>query len=405
VREYVKLAAGNLAHRKTRSLLTMIGIFIGIAAIISLISLGQGLKLAVAGQFSALGSDRIIIQAKGGSFGPPGQNTAAMLTTDDLEVLQKTQYVKIAAGRLLKVVSVRFNSKDAPLFIATMPDKNELERQVILELTKPKIAEGRLLSINDKNKVMLGNNWLTDDSFDKRINVGDKLLINNKSVEVIGIMQRTGNPGFDRAAFMNEEPMRDLLNLPDEYSVLTAKTDNEQVVMLAVEAAKRDLRRSRGLKEREEDFTVQSSTQLLESVDSVLSIVQAVLVGIAAISLIVGGIGIMNTMYTSVLERTKEVGIMKAIGATNRNVLTIFVLEAAILGLIGGAIGTALGIGMAKAVELAAAAALGPGLLQANISFVLIGGALLFSLTVGILSGLMPAIQASRMEPVEALNS
>jgi len=110
-------------------------------------------------------------------------------------------------------------------------------------------------------------------------------------------------------------------------------------------------------------------------------------------------------MYTSTLERTKEIGIMKAIGATNRVVLTIFVIESAILGLIGGAIGTLLGIALAKLVELVGSAALGPGLLQANISIGLIAGALLFSLVVGVVSGLVPAWQASKMEPVEALST
>jgi putative ABC transport system permease protein len=403
--EYFKLAVGNLSHRKTRSILTMVGIFIGIAAIISLISLGQGLKSAVGAQFSALGSDRLLIQAKGGGFGPPGQNTAAVLTKDDLRVVQHAQYVKIGAGRILRPTVTSYNRKERSVFMASMPDENEDERQIILELTKPKILEGRMLTINDKNKVMIGNNWLTNNAFDKPLQVGDKVTINNKSVEVIGILDHTGNPGFDRAFFMNEEPMRKLVDMPEEYSAITAIADTDQDAVLAADAVTRDLRRHRGLKIREEDFTVQTSTQLLNSIGTILNVIQAVLVGIAAISLVVGGIGIMNTMYTSVLERTKEIGIMKSIGATNTVILSIFMIEAGILGLIGGAIGTLLGIGMAKVVEIMAALQLGEGLLQADVSMGLIIGALIFSLVVGMVSGLMPAIQASKMEPVDALNS
>jgi putative ABC transport system permease protein len=403
--EYFKLAVGNLSHRKTRSILTMVGIFIGIAAIISLISLGQGLKDAVSGTFSGLGSDRLLVNAKGGSFGPPGQGNTVKLTTEDLEVVQRSQYIRVAAGRILKPVVAEFNQKEAPLFLASMPDENEDERQLVLEVTKPEAYQGRLISIDDRNKVMIGNNWLTDDSFDRQIKVGDKLRINDQTVEVVGILDRTGNPGFDRAIFMNERPMRDLLDVPEEYSTITAKAENDRVVSLAIDAVTRDLRRSRDVDERKEDFTVQSSAQLLASIDKILNVIQAVLVGIAAISLIVGGIGIMNTMYTSTLERTNEIGIMKAIGATNNIVLTIFVIEAAILGLIGGAIGTALGIGFAKLVELAASFALGPSVLQASVSLGLIGGALLFGLLVGVVSGLVPAYQASRMEPVEALTA
>jgi putative ABC transport system permease protein len=234
---------------------------------------------------------------------------------------------------------------------------------------------------------------------------GQKLLVNGTAVEIVGTMQRTGNPGFDNAIFMNERPMREILDVAEDYSVITAKTEGEAVVSLAITAVTRDLRRHRDVKEREEDFTVQSSAQLLESINTILDVIQAVLVGIAAISLIVGGIGIMNTMYTSVLERTREIGIMKAIGATNAHILTIFLSEAAILGVIGGGIGIALGIGLAKAVEAVGTLALGPGLLQADISLVVVAGALAFSMGVGAVSGAMPAMQASRMEPVEALNA
>ena len=486
--EYLKLAVGNLAHRKTRSILTMIGIIIGIAAVIALISLGQGLETAVKTQFSALGSDRLIIQAKGANFGPPGQNAAATLTKDDLEVVQRAQYVRVAAGRLLKPATVEFNNREETLFLGSMPDSSAEERAVVEEITKSKVAQGRLLDINDRNKVVVGRNWGRDNSFGRPIAPGQKLIINGIAFEVVGVLEATGNPGFDRALFVNEQAMRDAVDEPDEYSIITAKTDSDQLVGLAADAVTRDLRRHRDVKEREEDFTVQTSAQLLETVFVIIGVIQAVLVGIAGISLIVGGIGIMNTMYTSVLQRRREVGIMKAIGATNANILTIFLLEAAILGVIGGAIGTVLGIGLAKAVEYVASygipsivmrmiigvvagllavvlvllllallyglvrlldylagyrttlpiaeksfkrikiasgiifllicsisfigtagipgfLGLGPGLLRADIQHAVVIGALIFSIGVGIISGLAPAVQASRMEPVEALNT
>ncbi|MBI2047205.1 FtsX-like permease family protein [Candidatus Pacearchaeota archaeon] len=132
-------------------------------------------------------------------------------------------------------------------------------------------------------------------------------------------------------------------------------------------------------------------------------IVNAVLVGIAAISLLVGGVGIMNTMYTAVLERTREIGTLKAIGAKNSDVLLLFLFESGMLGLVGGAIGIVLGFGISKAAEYIAAAALGTGLLKASFSLALVAGALFFSFAIGALSGVMPAIQASRLKPVDAL--
>ena len=252
---------------------------------------------------------------------------------------------------------------------------------------------------------MVGVEWGDDNSYDKPMHAGDKIIVNNKTVEIVGVLDHTGNPVFDNVIFMNEEPFRDILGNEEEYSVITGKAESELVIGDAIDAVTRDLRRERNVKIRREDFTVQSSTQLVESFMEILNIIQAVLIGIAAISLIVGGIGIMNTMYTSVLERTREIGIMKSIGATRKTILTIFLLEAAILGLIGGTIGIALGIGLAKMVEFGATQALGPGILQADVSIGLIASALAFSLCVGIISGLMPALQASKMEPVEALNS
>ncbi|MFH1823570.1 MAG: FtsX-like permease family protein, partial [archaeon] len=135
----------------------------------------------------------------------------------------------------------------------------------------------------------------------------------------------------------------------------------------------------------------------------IFGIVQAVFIGIAAISLVVGGIGIMNTMYTAVLERTREIGIMKAVGARNRNILTLFLIESGILGLVGGAIGVLIGIGLSTGVAFVAAQALGTTFLRAVFPWYLIVGALAFSFGIGSLSGILPAIQASRLKPVDAL--
>ena len=140
----------------------------------------------------------------------------------------------------------------------------------------------------------------------------------------------------------------------------------------------------------------------MESVSSILNIVRAVLVGIAGISLVVGGIGIMNTMYTVVLERTKEIGILKAVGASPKKILWLFVIESGILGLLGGAIGIIIGISISKFVEVVATQIFGSVLIQAEISGFLIFGSLSFAFIVGSFSGFLPALQASRLTPVEA---
>ena len=151
------------------------------------------------------------------------------------------------------------------------------------------------------------------------------------------------------------------------------------------------------------DFEVQTPQQIVETFGIVLFAVQAVIVGIAFISLIVGGIGITNTMYTAVMERTKEIGIMKSIGARNSDIFKLFFIESGILGMAGGIIGIILGFGLGKLVENAGRTILGTELLTPVFSPLLIISALLFSFLVGSISGLMPALQASKLNPVDAL--
>jgi putative ABC transport system permease protein len=207
----------------------------------------------------------------------------------------------------------------------------------------------------------------------------------------------------DSAILMSESVMRELTNSPDEYSLIVAQVVSENRIDAAKESIEKNLRSSRGVRERKEDFLVQTPGSLLDTFNTIIGGITAVLVGIAAISLVVGGIGIMNTMYTAVLERTREIGIMKAVGATNRAVMTIFLTESGLLGLAGGAIGVLLGWGLSQLVVFAGTAALGPGILSADISLPLVAGALAFSFLVGAIAGALPAYEASRLPPVEAL--
>ena len=163
------------------------------------------------------------------------------------------------------------------------------------------------------------------------------------------------------------------------------------------------LRKERHVKKGEEDFNVQTSEQLMGSFKNILLIVQILLIGVGSISLIVGGINIMNSMYTSVLQRTKEIGIMKAIGAKNSDILLIFLIEAGLLGLIGGAIGTFFGFLISKSAQIIAFKILGSNLLIIDFNPFLIISALAFSFFIGMLSGVAPAIQASRLKPAETL--
>ena len=178
--------------------------------------------------------------------------------------------------------------------------------------------------------------------------------------------------------------------------------ENENINEIAERVEKR-LLKSRDLTEKTRDFNILTPEEILASFGTVLNILTAFLLGVAAISVLVGGIGIANTMFTSVLERTKEIGVMKAIGARNRDILSIFLIEAGLLGLVGGIIGIGVGISISKTIEYIAIHQLGTTLLKAAIPFPLILGCLAFSFLVGTISGFWPAYRAIKVKPVEAL--
>jgi len=197
--------------------------------------------------------------------------------------------------------------------------------------------------------------------------------------------------------------LQELFGVKDELDIIFVKVEQGADVNTVVERINENLRKDRDLDEGEEDFQVQSFENLLTTFSNIFGIVSAVIIGIAAISLLVGGVGIMNTMYMSVLERTKEVGVMKAIGAKNSHILTLFLIESGIYGIIGGLVGVGVGVGIAKTVELVAKQILGTPLLRAEVTLGLILGTLLFSFVVGMVSGIAPAYRASKMNPVDAL--
>jgi len=400
MRDFFLLAFKNLRRRKLRSWLTMLGIFIGIAAVVGLISLGQGLQQYINEEFQKVGTDKIVIQSK--ILGPPGSATskALILTSKDLQVIENTKGVKWAVGFLVKSGIVKFKKESSIVFFDGI---NPEDLKLLEEVQGFDVIDGRNLKSGDKYKVVVGYNHAYGDIWNKGIVVGESIEIEGTEFKVIGILNKIGNPIDDAALYLPKETLAEILNVKDEESQIIAKTDAGANPENVADAIEKNLRKSRGEKEGEETFSVSTAEQLLQTFTNIFNVVQAVFVGIAAISLVVGGIGIMNTMYTSVLERTKEIGTMKAIGAKNSDIATLFLFESGLLGLVGGAIGVIIGIGLGKSAEYIAAAALGTQLLRAYFPWYLILGALFFSFVIGSLSGLLPAMQAAKLKPVDAL--
>ncbi len=402
LKDFFKIGFNNLKRRKLRSWLTMIGIFIGIAAVVSLISLGQGLQTAVTGQFGALATDKLTIQNAGTGLGPPGSTVIKKLNSRDIKIIEGVPGVELAITRLIRTVQVRYNNKVEYLYLIGNPSDSE-KLEIIYKSIGLDIAKGRTLNKNDFGKVLIGSDLAEKTLFGKRISLGKDLVIEGKRFEVIGIMEKASTFIFNSAIFMLEEDAEDILDIEDETDIIIAQVKNPDDIEKVAENIEKALRKDRGLKEGEEDFTVQTPIQSLKTVNAILDTINIIVAGIALISLLVGGIGIANTMYTSVLERKKEIGTMKAIGAKNSDILLLFIIESGLLGLVGGIIGVALGAVMALGISAIANNIFGSDIFIVNLSIPLMVSAISFSFFIGILSGIFPSYQASKLKPVEAL--
>ncbi len=403
--DYFVYSVRNLKNRGLRSWLTMIGIFIGIAAVVSLIGLGEGLRVTIMSQFGFLGPDVLGVQASGLAFaGPPGTGVVDPLTDDLAEKIKNVNGVEAAFNRYLESGTLEFNDRQGIGIAASVPEGEN--RKIFETMINLKAEDGRLLKDSDSKKVVLGNDFRNSETFGKAIKPGDRVLVNGISFDVVGILEKKGSFIFDSIVLMNEQTMFDAIGTNKaEVNLIAVKVDDANRIGEVKDSIEKLLRKERDVKKGEENFQVNSPQQTLEALSSTLFAVQLFVYIIAAISLAVGGIGIMNTMYTSVLERTKEIGIMKSIGARNSAIFTIFFVESGLLGMVGGIIGVILGLGFAFGLSAVGRAFLGSELIQASISPFLIIGALVFSFGIGTAFGVLPAYQASKLSPVDSLRS
>ena len=400
IRDIIRMAISNLLHRRMRSGLTLIGIFIGITAVISVVSLGQGLQVAINEQFAEMGIDKIYIQPGGGGF---SSTNAVILDQNDIEVVERSPGIRDVVGAAYKSAKVEHGDEEAFTLVMGF---NEDGIVLWKNLQAENIEQGRMLEKGDTFKAFVGYDYSKDDGvFERGLRLHDSITINGYDFDIVGFQEDLGNSQDNQQIQITGEGYARAFGTPvqDSYMMIIARTVEGIDPAVVAAGVKKDLRRSRGLDEGDEDFSLQTAEEFLASFNSILMIVQVVIVGIAAVSLVIGGIGIMNTMYTAVVERTQEIGIMKAIGARNGDIMTMFLVESGMLGLLGGVIGVLLGIGIAKAVEIVGTLWIGTPYLRAWWSWELIAAALLFAFVVGVVSGALPAWQASKHKPVESL--
>ncbi|MFH1358653.1 MAG: ABC transporter permease [archaeon] len=402
IQDYFKIAYRSLLQRKARSILTLLGIFLAILTIFVLLSLSLGLNEFVNEQFELLGTDKFFIQPKGQAGAPGSTGNAVELTLDDVDIIEKVKGVE--GVTYFTMGNAKFEFKDQTRYFSVMGLPTEGDKlDLVFESTGLDMEDGRFIREGESGKAAIGYNYKYRKIFDKPVSAGDIIIINDVEFEVVGVLDAVGNPQDDQQVYISYKDFQGLFNSGERVDFIYAQIKKGEDMNEVAERAERKLMKFRDVKEETMDFTVLTPEELLGTFNNILNILTAFLLGIGSISVIVGGIGIANTMYTSVLERRKEIGTMKAIGAKNSDILSIFVIEAGILGLVGGLAGVVIGIIIAKSIEYIAFVYIGSTLLRASMNPWIIVGSLAFAFIVGLVSGVLPSYQASKLKPVDAL--
>ena len=372
----------------------MLGIVIGITAIISLLSIGEGLQYAVTEQLNAVGSDKIIVSSSGDFF---ASFMGEGLQEDDIDMIQDINGVEVAFGILFKTVPVKYKKESMIGQVIGIRIKDT--KKIFDEMNVWEIDSGRYFKNGEKGVAMLGKR-AAEDVFEREIGIGDTVYVKGENFKVIGILKSTANNQRDKSIFIPMEQLRDLTDTEEAITMIFVKVFDSSKADDVAEEIEKKLDDLYG----EGYYQASTSQQIAESVGSIIAVLSFVLGGIASIALVVAGVGIANTMFTSVMERTKEIGVMKAIGATNYNVMEIFLVESGILGFIGGLIGTILGFIISQVITLLAGNII-PVPFRAVVSIEMMVFSLLFSFFVGVISGIWPARRAAKLQPVDALRS
>lgn len=402
--DYFVLAFKNVRKRGIRSWLTVLGIFIGIAAVVSLISLGNGLQAAVNAQFGVSSTEVISVQAGGLSGGgPPGTGVVNPLVEGDVEAIGDLNLVQRSIRRNVRTGTLEFNDRQIIGFATNIPEGDD--REFVYDVIDVEAEEGRLLEDGDDREVVLGHNFLTNDvGLEKEVTVGDTVTINDEDLKVVGIIKKKGSFIFDNIVLLNEQTMKDLFDYGEEVDIIAVQVENSEDLDLAKADIEELLRDRRDVDLSEEDFEVSTPESSLSTVNSVLNGVRVFISMIAAISILVGTIGIVNTMTTSVYERRKDIGIMKAIGAKNSHIFTVFLIESGLLGLVGGLLGVIAGSAAGYYGTLAIGNFIG-ATLQPEIDLMLILAPIVGGFILGAIAGIVPALRAASQNPVDALRS
>ena len=403
------LSLTSIQHRHLRSWLTILGIVIGVASIVSLIGLSQGLSASINKSINSVGSNLITITAggqqagrvggiasfrppeggAGGGFGGTRSSSTPEITFRDADNLRTLPGVYRVDARLSGRALVQYKNQNSSLSIvgtepAAFPDSVALS-----------LYSGRFLSSSDQFSAVIGAG-VANRTFNDLDMINKQIKIGGTAFRVVGILQSSGGfGGSDNSVYIPLSVAKTMFNqTTDASSVIVVAASDHDPAVVATEVENEFILLHR-VTATTEDFTISTAATLQATIATITDTLTLFLGGIAAISLLVGAIGVANTMFMSVMEQTKEIGVLKSLGARSSDVVNLFLCEAAIIGFVGGFLGVVLSFIVAFAMS-----SLGlPVLLTPE----LVLGGLLFSVVIGIVAGLVPARNAASIPPVEAL--
>lgn len=400
----LKLAVNMVIHSKLRSWLTILGIVIGVASVVAIIGLSNGMENSVTDRFSDMGADIVTVTpgyskavfGPGGGHGGGGDpfasaSTQDPLTNKDVQALKTIPEIDYINTQISGSADVYFMGGEGSVTVTGVDQK------VWTHFNTVDIAEGRDLSPSDQNVIVVGGN-LASDYFDNPVGLNQIITIEGSAFRVVGILDDTSN-----SVYMPITAAYSVLDDKEngEYDSVVVKAKSDDVIDELKDDIEYKLMIARHVNEKDIDFTIRANKDQLEQASEMLSTMTLFLTAIAAVSLLVGIVGVVNTMFTSVLEKKKEIGIMKAIGAKNRDVMLLFLFNSGIMGFVGGAIGVILGAVVSSTLTLSMMRNSAGGSVTLDLVLIALAG----SIVVGMLAGLIPAWNASKLKPVDSIRA
>ena len=409
--ENLKVAFKSLSSNKLRAFLTMLGIIIGVGSVVAVMSVGAGATASITQNLQSMGTNVITIspgraepRGEGGTMRAFGNDNSETIVEGELHLEDATALQ--AKATLLNEVAPVLSGRNSTISYMSWSGQVSVTGtdQDFLTVEGYKMAEGNFITESDvsnlSNVAVIGNT-IAEDYFGKIDPVGEIIKINGKNFVVVGLLQTVGTIGFgsnpDSSVYIPVTTAQNKLYGTDTVDNIVAKLKNENQLDESIAEVKSILRiQHRIMPGENNDFSVSSPTQFLETASSITTILSLALGGIAAISLLVGGIGIMNIMFVSVTERTREIGIRKSLGAKNRDILIQFLTESILLSLAGGVFGVV----FAYLISWVLKSLSGLNSLITTTPIIL---ALSFSTAIGLIFGIFPAMRAARLSPVDSL--